>query len=94
MEIICSGHSSVPFIDGRKYPEICFVCFNIPKIWEITPSDNGSEDTWEGPFYDHKHLFTAEELIEDGVAEDIRRAKKSITAVKKRIAAAKKCDRI
>jgi hypothetical protein len=94
MEIICSGHSTTPYVDGRKYPEMCFTCFHVPKIWEITPSENGSEDKWEGPFFDHKHLCTPQELVEDGVAEDVKLAKKSVAAVKKRITAAKKCNRI
>jgi hypothetical protein len=96
MEIICSGHSTIPYIDGRKYTEMCFVCLHIPKIWDITEgkAEDGSEDVWEGPFYDHKHLFTAQELIKEGVTDDLRQAKKSLTAVKKRITAAKKCGRI
>jgi len=98
MEIICTGHQhkTCPYIDGRTYPGICFVCFNIPKVWDITygEAEDGSEDVWKGPFWDHKHLHTAKELVEDGTTDDIVWAKKAVAAVKKRITASKKAGRL
>jgi len=98
MEIACSGHNSKtsPFIDGRTYAYICFVCFNAPKVWNIVygEAEDGSEDVLEGPFWDHKHLHTSKELVEDGSTDDIVWAKKSIAAIKKKITAAKKAGRL
>ena len=98
MEIGCIGHSSSssPFIDGKIYSCMCFVCFNVPKVWKVTygEAEDGSEDVWEGPFWDHKHLHTAKELVEDGATDDIAAARKSVAAVKKKITAAKKAGKL
>lgn len=87
MDVLCSGHRRTPFVDGRTYDHICFICFNVPKVWYITrgKAEDGSEDVWEGPFFDWKHLNTAEDLVEDGTTEDIKKARKSIKAVKAQI---------
>jgi hypothetical protein len=87
MDVLCSGHRSKPFVDGRKYDAICFVCFNVPKTWyvKLGKAEDGSEDVWEGPFFDWKHLNTAEELVSDGSTDDLKRARKSVKAVKAQI---------
>jgi hypothetical protein len=86
IEILCSGHGDAPFVDGRKYDRMCFICFHVPKIWEITlgEAEDGSEDIWDGPFFDTKHLFNATELVEEGVTDIRARAQKSVTAVRKK----------
>ena len=86
MSVLCSGHRDNSFIDGRKYANICFACFHVPKIYKVTlgrPRD-GSADVWEGPFWDPKCLHTAKELVDDGVC-DITQARKSIRAVRNAI---------
>lgn len=87
MEIVCRGFENEPFIDGKKYKVLCFTCINVPKIWETTygKAKDGSEDKWEGPFFTHKKLKTAEEMLEDGSVNDIRIAKKSILEIKRSI---------
>jgi hypothetical protein len=94
IEVACTGHSnkSLPFVDGRTYPVICFICFSVPKVWEIIYGEakDGSQDIYDGPFYDHKHLYSAQELIENGITNDFKLAKKSVVAVKKKISEAKK----
>jgi hypothetical protein len=94
MEVGCTGHqnSSSPFVDGKTYACMCFVCFNVPKTWEVTygEAEDGSQDVWEGPFFDYKHLHTAKELVDDGTTDDMALARKSVAAVKKKITEAKK----
>lgn len=86
MDVLCSGHSRTPFIDGRKYANICFVCFHVPKMWigELGRARDGSQDEWDGPFWDPKLLHTAAELVDNGVC-DLSRARKSIRAIKQKL---------
>ncbi len=83
MSVLCSGHRDKPFIDGKKYNDICFACFHVPKVWtcKLGRPRDGSADVWEGPFWDAKHLCSAQELVADGVC-DITQARKSARAVK------------
>jgi len=86
MEILCTGHRHTVFVTGKKYQEICFVCFSTPKTWVVKwgKAEDGSEDIWEGPYFDKYHLHTATELVEDGATNSRSRAQKSITAIKKK----------
>ena len=77
-EVCVSGYRDIPFIDGRKYQEICFICSEVPKMYE----DNG-EGLVEFATFDPKRLHTADELAEDGF--DKKRARKCIAAVKRAI---------
>jgi hypothetical protein len=87
----CVGHREKPFVDGNKYQAICFTCFSIPKTWIVKygASSDGSDDVWEGPFFDGDHLNTPQELLTEGVVDDIRVAKISYKALVQRIKKAK-----
>ena len=87
MDVLCSGHAQTPFVDGRKYDYICFVCFHVPKLWQCTygRAKDGSQDVWNGPIWDPKSLYTAKELVAAGVCDDLSRASKSVKAIKAKL---------
>ncbi len=76
-EVCVSGYQTHPFIDGRRYQEICFICSEVPKMYEY----NGELVVYDT--FDPKRLHTADELAEDGF--DKKLAQKSIRAVKQAI---------
>lgn len=78
VEVCVSGYRDHPFIDGRKYEEICFVCSEVPKMYEYKNKELTKFDT-----FDPKRLHTVAELAEDGF--DNKYAKKCIAAVKRAI---------
>lgn len=84
MDVLCTGYARSPFLNGRKYESICFVCLHVPKIWACRSgrAKDGSDDEWTGPLWDVKSLYTAKELVDDGVCE-LARARKSVAAVRK-----------
>jgi hypothetical protein len=85
MDFIAVGNRNTPYIDGQCYKKMCFVCFHAPQD-EIQHYDKqGSVSSIEGPFYDHKHIKTAQELVEAGTAETLLEAKKSISGVRRKI---------
>ena len=78
VEIICSGFSSDPFIDGRTYDWMCFTCSQVPKSWEF------DEETNELVLYhdmDPKRLCSVKDMVDDGF--EFSEAQKSIRAVKR-----------
>jgi len=85
MAVLCLGHRTAPFIDGRKYEMMCDCCLNVPKMYEY---DEKKEELIVFEEMDHKRLHTAKEMVEDGFEE--RLAKKSIKAVKAKIKKRKK----
>jgi hypothetical protein len=88
LDLYCTGHRNTPFVDDKCYPRLCFTCYYVPKTEKQTYTDDGSvaEDI-ELPF-SHKHLHTAEELV-DGPAETLAQARRSVRAVRAAIKAAK-----
>ena len=85
MTVACLGHATVPFIDGRKYEEICHCCFSVPKMYEY---DEKKEELIVFETMNYKRLHTAKELVSEGFEEEF--AKKSIKAVKAKIKKRKK----
>lgn len=72
----------VPFVDGKTYPKMCFTCWRVPKDEIQTYNEDDSIKEVKGPFFDHKHLHTAKELHEDGMAETLKQARASVKAVR------------
>ena len=67
---------------------MCFGCFNVP-IEEIQHHNaDGSLKSTEGPFWDHKHLHTADELVEQQSCDNLAEARKCLRGVKAAIKAA------
>lgn len=89
MNVRCVGHRESPFVDGKTYDSICFLCFSIPKTFVITKAEDGA-DVWNGPFFDKNHLFTPEEMVQEGIADDIKTAKISYKALVKSIKKSKR----
>jgi hypothetical protein len=88
MDLICTGHRNMPFVDDVCYPKMCFTCYYVPKIEEQVYNKDGSiKDEIQYPF-SHKHLHTPEELAMWGQADNLQQARKSVRAVKKAIKAA------
>jgi hypothetical protein len=92
----CVGHREKPFVDGNKYSVMCFTCFSIPKTWTVIygkPTD-GSEDVWNGPFFDGDHLHTPQELLNEGIVDNIKIAKISYKALVQKIKKAKQKSKL
>lgn len=85
MDLIALGNRNTPYIDGKKYPKMCFICFNVP-LDEIQHYDEqGNITNVEGPFYDYRHLRSVEEMVSLGIAETEQEARRSLLAVKRKI---------
>mgnify|MGYP006908372956 CR=1 FL=1 len=88
MDIYCTGHKNVPFVDGKCYPKLCFVCYHVPKTEvQIYNEDGSVKEDRELP-YTHKHLHTMAELVEFGMAQNAAEARDSVKAVRAAINAA------
>jgi hypothetical protein len=68
------GH---PFVDGRIYPTMCFVCYNTPKLSEYNEA-TGEFDRVYG------QLHTPQEMVSDGFTK--HEAERSIKALRKLLA--------
>jgi len=85
IEVLCRGYSDECFIDGKKYPLICFSCASVPKNWEY---DEETDDVITYDQHDPKRLHTVEEMVDDGWTQ--AEAKIAIKSVKAAIRKAKK----
>ena len=97
MDVRCIGHRNKPFVDGNTYESICFICFSIPRTFYVTrgKAEDGSEDIWEGPFFDSYHLWTPEQLVkEEFITESLKAAKISHKALMNKIKIARKKGKI
>jgi hypothetical protein len=76
-EVRCTGHTSAPFVDGKKYPLLCQYCLEVPKMWAYY-EETGIVCYNE---MDPKRLCTVDEMLEN--FSNINRIKKSIASVKR-----------
>lgn len=83
MDLIVTSFRNKPFIDGRTYQRMCFVCAHVPQDYIQRYHPDGSVSELEGPFFDHRHLTTAEELVQQGTAATLKEAQTSVSAVGK-----------
>lgn len=82
MDVKVTSCRKTPFIDGKCYPKMCFTCWWVP-IEEIqTYGPDGSIIDTKGPFFDHKHLMKAEDMVDQQICDKLRVAKISVKAVK------------
>lgn len=88
MDVAVSSCRMLPYIDDKCYPFICFGCWCVPKTEEmIYGSDDEIIDS-EGPFWDHKHLQTSQELVDQESCKTLAEAKRCVHGVKAAIKAA------
>ena len=87
MDLIITSCRNDPFVDDKFYDRMCFGCFHTPKgeIVTYTPAGEVEETT---PVWDHKHLYTAQELVDQGSCESLAEARKCVRSVKAAIKAA------
>jgi hypothetical protein len=87
MDFYAITYRTHPFIDGQTYPAMCFGCAHVPKEYvQVYDKDDNVVDE-QGPYFDHKHLQTPQELFEAGSCETLLEAKRCVWAVKKRLKA-------
>lgn len=87
LDLYCTGHRNMPFVDDKCYPKLCFTCYWVPKTEEqIYNADDSIKETKQLPF-SHKHLHTAQELV-GGPADTLAQARRSVRAVRAAIKAA------
>ena len=93
-EAFTSAYGDSPFIDGKKYVEICHCCSEVPRMWELRKNyDDGyavhKEYVYVYDSWDMDRLHSVASLMDDG-GWDKEDADRSVRAVKKAVAAAKK----
>ena len=82
MDYIVTSYRSHPYIDGRCYKKMCFGCAHAPQDF-VFDEDEEEED---GPFFDHKHLYSEEDLYRNGSVKTLEEAKRCLRGVRKKIA--------
>ena len=85
MDFCCSSFRNHQFIDGKTYKLICFGCAHTPEDFVHKYTADGSVDTEEGPFFDHKHLRTPEDLFNIGSVATLDAGKRCVRGVRRAI---------
>ena len=85
LECYVSAYQDHPFIDGRTYKEICFVCASIPKMSNRVINSDGTEEFILYDTFDRNRLNTVDDLLPDGFAKDeILKSLKAVRAAIKK----------
>lgn len=79
MDYIATTYRNSPYIDGKCYKKMCFVCAHAPAEHTV------DEDGIEYAVFSHKYLHTAEELVSLGSAENLKEAERSLRGVNRKI---------
>lgn len=87
MDFIVITFRNRPFIDGKCYPAMCFGCAHVPKDYVLEYDKDGNVAEQHGPFFDHKHLQTGEELFDAGSTETLLEARRCVRGVNKKLKA-------
>ena len=82
--VYCSAYTHTPFVDGRRYKELCHLCYEVPKMSDW---DEKLQRIIHYPTMDPKRLCTVAELMDGGW--DKKDCETSLKAVKKAIANSK-----
>lgn len=83
MDMCVTSHKNKPFVDNKNYPKMCFTCYTVPKILEQKYDEKGYIFEEKQLEYSKKNLHSPEELFQEGSADSLEQAKKSIISVKK-----------
>lgn len=82
MDIIITSHKNKPFIDNKTYDKICFTCFNVPKTVEQKYNKDGTIKEEIQLDYCIENLYSPQELLNQGSADNLNQAKTCVNAVK------------
>jgi hypothetical protein len=77
LNVVCTGHQSLPYIDGRCYDHICQICYEFPCFWREI------KDDWKHYTNSQQELYTVDEMVKDGF--DKKEVAISLKAIKKAI---------
>jgi len=83
MDFAALTYRAHAFIDGKRYDAMCFTCAQVPEDHVQTTKDGTTQQA--GPYYDHKHLRSADTLLNIGAATTLSEAKHSVRAVRQAI---------
>jgi hypothetical protein len=70
-------YANEPFVDGRNYNLICWMCANVPKSWYYDEND----EVVILEYFDRERIHTVKELMAEGWDRD--EAERSTKAIKK-----------
>lgn len=84
-DVIVSAYRNHPFIDGRCYQELCFTCYEVPKVSEYFEEYNDGVRIHKDVivYYnglDQTKLHSLEEMMADGFGRE--ESQRSIKAIK------------
>lgn len=82
MDLIVISHRNKPFVDNNLYPKMCFMCFNVPKILKQILDKEGSVKKEIELEYSMDNLHSAQEVYDQGSADNLNQAKRSVQSVK------------
>jgi len=82
MDMIVTSCRNSLFVDDKFYPKMCFGCFHTPADEKFTYYTDGRIKSVEGPFWDHKHLHTAQELVDNDSCDSLAQARKCVNGVR------------
>lgn len=80
--IFTEAYKNLSFIDGEKYPKLCFSCFFIPKSFIQTYHENGLIKEENQISCSCSNLSTPKELLEQGSVDSLKEAKISYLKIK------------
>jgi hypothetical protein len=87
MDICVTSHKNKPFVDNKFYSKMCFTCFCAPKILDQKYDEKGYISEEKELDYCKKNLHSAQELFDQGSADSLAYAKKSVKSIKKLVSA-------
>lgn len=82
MDLVVTSHKNKPFVDNNLYPKMCFACFSVPKTLKQTLDKEGNIKEQIELEYSIENLHSAQELFDQGSADNLNQAKKSVQSVK------------
>jgi hypothetical protein len=85
MDFYAVTYRTHPFVDGNTYPRMCFGCAHVPEEFQQKYDSKGNITEEMGPFFDFKHLVTAQELYHQGSTESLSEAQKCVAGVRQKI---------
>lgn len=83
MDFIAITYRNSPYIDGKCYKRMCFCCAHVPQQFIHHYDAEGNIAGSEGPFFDHKHVKTPEDLVMEGTAHSLEEAKRCCRGVRR-----------
>ena len=82
MDLAVVSHKSKPFVDNKTYDKICFTCYSVPKTVEQKYFKDGTIKEDKQLEYCIDNIHSAQELMDQGSADNLNQARNSVNAVK------------